>query len=190
MRYSKPILAALAPCLVFAAGCGDVGGRRTVTGTVTLGGRPLAAGTVTFLRGEPPVPAGGALVRDGRFELAGDQGVGKTRLAGLIRDEIAAGGAQVVAVAAGPATRPLPFGALAALLPATVEPAATSQAALSAAVAALAARADDGGLVVAVDDAHHLDDASAAVLHQLAADGTITVRVSSGPRSIRSQHAR
>lgn len=61
--------------LVFASGCSETT-RRPVSGNITFQGKPLPGGTITFLRtGNPPGPAGGALVRDGSFTMPGEQGL-------------------------------------------------------------------------------------------------------------------
>src|SRR5262245_15300894 len=86
----------------------------------------------------------------GGIVLCGPPGVGKTRLAREALSRLSGCGRPVVWVAATRATSAIPFGAVSHLLP------------------------TDGrhlpefphGMVVAVDDAHLLDDASAAVIHK------------------------
>ncbi len=100
--------------------------------------------------------------------LAGAAGVGKTRLA---RDALAGALAQGTVAEWSVATKSaasIPFGALAHLLPAMDQIGANRLAVLQAAAGALTARADGRRLVLAVDDAHLLDDASAALVHHLA----------------------
>jgi DNA-binding CsgD family transcriptional regulator len=118
-----------------------------------------------LLLGTPPT---GVLV-------AGEQGVGKTRLAGIAREQAQEAGFEVHHVLAGSATRAIPFGALATLLPVVRVAAESSQVALGSAAANLAALGGDKPLLISVDDAHHLDDPSAAVLHQVGADGSATI---------------
>jgi hypothetical protein len=67
----------LAAALVALAGCGGAShGLQAVSGTVTLGGKPLDHGSVTFLTtiGEPG-PAGGAAVTAGRFHIPAEHGL-------------------------------------------------------------------------------------------------------------------
>ncbi len=59
--------------VVLGAGCGPNGPRRDVSGTVTLQGRRVSIGRIQFFNDHGP--AGGALIRDGTFHLAGDQGL-------------------------------------------------------------------------------------------------------------------
>src|SRR2546423_8152178 len=105
--------------------------------------------------------------------IAGPAGVGKTRLAleGLRLAEAA--GMVGVRVTATRAAAALPFGALAPLLPAAHhgETGAVDDRAdlLRRSAAALIERAEGGRLALLVDDAHLLDDASATLIHQLAA---------------------
>ena len=107
--------------------------------------------------------------------IAGEQGVGKTRLAAAAREHATAAGFEVRHVLAGSATRAIPFGALATLLPVIRDVAENSQAALGAAAAALTRLGDERPLLISVDDAHHLDDPSAAVLHQIGSSGGTTI---------------
>jgi DNA-binding CsgD family transcriptional regulator len=110
--------------------------------------------------------------------LAGPSGVGKTRLAheALVVAERAG-----LAIAQATATRSateLPFGALAPLLPEQpADPGVVDDRAdlLRRSVSALAERSGDQRLLLFVDDAHLLDDASAILVHQLAATGVATV---------------
>lgn len=110
--------------------------------------------------------------------LAGPLGVGKTRLA---HECLALAGASGMATARAVATHAasrIPFGALAPLLHTTSpRPGAIDDRAdvLRRSVAALADRPDGSRLVLLVDDAHLLDDASATLLHQVAVAGSVTV---------------
>ncbi|GAA1240709.1 LuxR C-terminal-related transcriptional regulator [Pseudonocardia aurantiaca] len=103
--------------------------------------------------------------------LAGAAGVGKTRLA---REMVANAGASVVTrwVTATASARDLPFGAFGAVLDGVLPPAANL---LGHAVEAVRTGARPSGTLVAVDDAHLLDDHSAAVVHQLVVRGVATV---------------
>jgi len=112
----------------------------------------------------------------GGVVLAGAAGVGKTRLA---RDALALpqpSGTIVHWATATASARALPLGAFAGLveLPDGVEPARLVREALRAVCRV------GGRVLVAVDDAHLLDDLSAALVHRLvlneAADVVVTVR--------------
>lgn len=99
--------------------------------------------------------------------FAGPSGVGKTRLALECIDRIRAETTvEVREVRASHAAASIPMGALATVIPTPGEGEALV---LRKAVAALAdLTPPDGRLVLLVDDVHALDDASAAVLHQVA----------------------
>ncbi|HET9610896.1 MAG TPA: AAA family ATPase [Acidimicrobiales bacterium] len=110
--------------------------------------------------------------------LAGPSGVGKTRLGReCVRIAEEAGLATAQVTGTHSAAR-LPFGAVASLLHAAVaRPGAVDDRAdmLRRSVAALAERPDGRRLLIFVDDAHLLDDASATLVHQVAATGSATV---------------
>ena len=116
----------------------------------------------------------------GGIVVAGEPGVGKTRLASEIASAAGARGCAVRRVRATRSAASIPLGAFAALLPplqgAPAEPAELLARARHAVVAA----AGGARMVLCVDDAHLLDDASAALVHQLAAAGdafvVLTVR--------------
>ncbi|MBF0689059.1 MAG: AAA family ATPase [Cellulomonas sp.] len=106
--------------------------------------------------------------------VAGPAGVGKTRLARESLAELARRGTRVVWAVGSEATRPVPFGAFAGLV--DVPPADAAPA-----VARMIDRlARPGPFVLAVDDAHLLDDLSAVVLHRVVLRGiapaVVTVR--------------
>lgn len=129
-------------------------------------GRESEQGRAIFLlRGRPPLS----------IVLAGPQGVGKTRLAVAIRAWAEADGFQVRHAAASSATTSIPFGALAALLPVLRDLPETPQATFHAAADHLLAEAGDGRLLISVDDAHHLDESSAGLLHHLAPSPAVSV---------------
>jgi DNA-binding CsgD family transcriptional regulator len=101
--------------------------------------------------------------------LVGEAGVGKTRLA---QETIRLGDASGFAterVVASRAASSIPFGALAPLLPSGISAMAQGLNALRQATMALTERAAGKPLMLLVDDAHTLDDASAVLLQQLAA---------------------
>jgi hypothetical protein len=115
--------------------------------------------------------------------FAGTAGVAKTRLA---REALGAaesqGWAARWAVATRAAAASIPFGALAHLLPG-LEVAGTDRfELLRSAAAVLVEGVGAARLALGVDDAHLLDDASAALVHQLAATGSgfVVVTVRSG----------
>jgi DNA-binding CsgD family transcriptional regulator len=115
--------------------------------------------------------------------IAGAAGVGKTRLARAVVGELADAGFAVEWVVGTRAASTIPFGAVAPLLPTPRVPSSGRQPivdTMSEIRHAVAARSAGRGLVLGVDDAHCLDDASAALLLQLgvttAASLVMTVR--------------
>jgi DNA-binding CsgD family transcriptional regulator len=101
--------------------------------------------------------------------IAGPAGVGKTRLANEAAELAAARGCAVEWVRASGSARSIPLGAFAPILPATQLPEGVEL--LARARHALAERAAGRRLVLCVDDGQLLDDASAALVHQLVAAG-------------------
>lgn len=64
-----------AACL---AGCTktDPSGRQAISGTVTLQGKPLDRGTISFTSLDPKVAAlTGAMIKDGKFSVSADKGL-------------------------------------------------------------------------------------------------------------------
>lgn len=108
------------------------------------------------------IRAGGSVVLDGAA------GVGKSRLAAEALAAVAAEGTPTRRVAGTPAGALIPFSSVAGLL---------GEAGPGDAVAAVAAAlgVDAAVPLVHVDDVHHLDDASATVLHQLLTAGRVQV---------------
>jgi DNA-binding CsgD family transcriptional regulator len=101
--------------------------------------------------------------------LAGRAGVGKTRLATECLALAEARTLRTARVTACEASGRLRFGALAPLLPPTSGPGIEPADMLRRAVDGIAALGLGRPLVLLVDDAHLLDDASATLVHQLAA---------------------
>jgi DNA-binding CsgD family transcriptional regulator len=122
-----------------------------------------------------------ALLRDGPSSgvvVAGDAGVGKTR---FLAEVLAAAEARRYATGWSTATRAaatIPFGAFAHLLPIPEPSGGGRLDLLRRAGGSLRERAGERRLVLAVDDAHLLDDSSAALVHQLASTATAFVVVS------------
>ncbi len=111
--------------------------------------------------------------------LAGPAGVGKSRLSLEALSAAAAAGAPTARVVASRAASTIPLGAIAPLLPDDEQLPDSRLGLLRRAATALAARAtpDGGSLVLAVDDAHLLDDASATLVHQFAVEGSVRLLV-------------
>jgi DNA-binding CsgD family transcriptional regulator len=113
--------------------------------------------------------------------LAGAPGVGKTRLALECLHAAEDAGFATARVHATRAAAAIPFGALAPLLPAFhhEEAGAVDDRAdlLRRSAAALVERTGGRRLVLFIDDAHLLDDASATLIHQLAVTGAASLLV-------------
>jgi DNA-binding NarL/FixJ family response regulator len=103
--------------------------------------------------------------------IAGDPGVGKTRLAAEAAELAERSGYAVQWLRATRSAGSIPLGALATLLPGGERDLPDGVELLALARAALADRAAGRRLVVCVDDGHLLDDASAALVHQLVVAG-------------------
>jgi DNA-binding CsgD family transcriptional regulator len=120
----------------------------------------------------------GAVIGDAGVDgvvLAGAAGVGKTRLAREALAQVEAAGRDVEWVAATRAAASIPFGAISHLLPAGERIGDDRLNTLRRAAALLAERGRGRPLVLAIDDAHLLDDASAALVHLLALRGLAVV---------------
>ncbi|HEY2668732.1 MAG TPA: LuxR C-terminal-related transcriptional regulator [Actinomycetota bacterium] len=104
----------------------------------------------------------------GGIVLAGGAGVGKTRLASEVIKGAAGQRCATEWVAATRAGASIPFGSFAHLLPDLVLSTVDRLGVLRRIIDALVTRANGRRLVVAIDDAHLLDDASATLVHQLA----------------------
>ncbi|RTL09522.1 MAG: ATP-binding protein [Acidimicrobiia bacterium] len=99
--------------------------------------------------------------------LRGPAGTGKTRLAQECLARAEARGFTGRRVLATASARSVPLGAMAALVP----PLGSEVNPLGAALRALRAEAAGSPLVLVVDDAQWLDETSAALVHQVVADG-------------------
>jgi DNA-binding CsgD family transcriptional regulator len=99
--------------------------------------------------------------------FSGAPGVGRTRLLRAAADEAGAAGYRVGLIAGTRAAASVPLGAMACLLPAGVSPTQHLDA-FRVIADRLRTASSEGTLMLAVDDAHALDDVSAALVHQLA----------------------
>jgi len=128
-----------------------------------------------------------ALEREGAggVVLAGAAGVGKTRLAAEVIERAGQRGLATAWAVGTHSARAIPFGALAHLLPDRLPGVEAWQNLLRVAGNAIAERADGRALVIGVDDAHLLDDSSAALVHHLAVAGNaqVVAAVRSGERA-------
>ena len=114
----------------------------------------------------------------GSVVIAGDAGVGKTRLAHELIEAAEAEGRRTEWAVATHAAQPIPFGALAPLaIPGAVD--VDRETSLRAVAESLRGRGE-GPFVLGIDDAHVLDGVSAVLVHQLvsrnAASVVVTVR--------------
>jgi DNA-binding CsgD family transcriptional regulator len=107
--------------------------------------------------------------------LAGEAGIGKTRLAREALARAEAAGWEVEWLAATRAAASIPFGAVSHLLPSAERLGDDRLDTLRRTAELLAERSRGRPLVLGVDDAHLLDDASAAMVHQLAIRGLAVV---------------
>lgn len=103
--------------------------------------------------------------------IAGTGGVGKSRLAHEVLDRKVAAGEAVARTLATRSSSTVPLGALIPIFPTSHDRAPTLQTARRA----LTELAESGSLVLFVDDAHLLDDLSAAVVLSVASDPRINV---------------
>ncbi|MGH8900688.1 MAG: LuxR C-terminal-related transcriptional regulator [Egibacteraceae bacterium] len=118
-----------------------------------------------------------AIGRGGRagVVVAGGPGLGKTRLAVEALAQAKARGFQTAWAVATQAAASIPFGPLAHLLPDAATEASSRLELLRQAGQMLTQRALGRRMVLGVDDAHLLDDASAALVHHLATTSTAFV---------------
>jgi DNA-binding NarL/FixJ family response regulator len=121
----------------------------------------------------------------GGVVVSGEPGVGKTRLTGEIAEVAASSGHAVQWIRATRSAASIPLGAFAALLPPLAGAVTGTAELLARARHAVLARAGESRMVLCVDDAHLLDDASATLVHQLAAgdDVFVVITIRSGERA-------
>jgi DNA-binding CsgD family transcriptional regulator len=117
--------------------------------------------------------------------LTGAAGVGKTRLAREVVAAAEGSGCVSRSAVATQAAASIPFGALAHLLTAVAVRGDSRFEMLCGAAAGLTEVTGDSRLALWVDDAHLLDDASAALVHQVAETGRgfVVVTVRTGERA-------
>ena len=115
--------------------------------------------------------------------LAGASGVGKTRLAREALGRAEAAGSATMWVVATRAGASIPLGPFAHLVPETLPPSTSRLELLLRIAEELSSRAGGRRVVVGIDDAHLLDDASAALAHQLASSAAASWRWMSRARS-------
>jgi AAA ATPase domain len=112
----------------------------------------------------------------GGFVIAGPAGVGKTRLAVEAARAATEKGYATAHVVGTRAASSIPFGAFAPLLPELdVDAGGLLHFLRQATDAIVDMNRSDQGLLLVVDDAHQLDNGSAALLHQLAQSATCQV---------------
>ncbi|HEY3486150.1 MAG TPA: AAA family ATPase, partial [Ilumatobacteraceae bacterium] len=114
-------------------------------------------------------------LRTSNVMIGGVAGVGKSRLATELIDRVESSGQRVARCVANHSTLTVPFGAMVHLLPPMSDRVTDLTQVLSSARLHLS-ETYRGGLV-AVDDAHLLDAASASLVHHLARDGQVGVLV-------------
>lgn len=107
--------------------------------------------------------------------LIGHGGVGKTRLAAEALHSAERMRLPTARVVATPSAAAVPFGAVAPVLPPGLSDGSSLLDTLLAAAEALTERAGRARLVLGVDDAHALDEASAALVGHVAATGVVLV---------------
>jgi DNA-binding CsgD family transcriptional regulator len=120
----------------------------------------------------------GVVDKSASYVLAGSAGVGKSRLAAEVARGAASQGLATAHVAATRGASTIPFGAFAALMPEIVEPPGGLTSVLQRAIEVILER---GGRsqrhLIVVDDAHLLDDGSAALVHQVALESSCSLVV-------------
>lgn len=105
--------------------------------------------------------------------LVGAAGVGKSRLLHELCDQAEADGTAVIRSVATSSTQPIPFAPFVELLPRG--PTRDPLEMLGRALTSLQERGSSGDLVLAIDDAHHLDGVSLTFVHRVVALRVATV---------------
>ena len=116
----------------------------------------------------------GELARRGSVVVSGDVGVGKSRLVGHVLERLGAAGSRTVLVRATRSTATVPFGPFAPWVPEDLGPGSRDRLQVLQAVSRTLLAAP-GPVVVAVDDAHLLDEGSAALVLLLVTTGPTRV---------------
>jgi len=106
-------LAVIVGVTVFGCGSRNPLGRRAFSGRVTLAGKPLDQGTISFEPQQQPGFAGGAVILDGRYEVPAEKGLPPGKY--LVRIYSTEGGG-VTQPAAGPPGPPIPNSRMKALM--------------------------------------------------------------------------
>jgi DNA-binding CsgD family transcriptional regulator len=133
----------------------------------------MTAGVWPFVERHESMAAVRSGLDDGQcVVISGPAGMGKTRLSTEVLAEFAKAGVRTDRVVASPANEPIPLAPFARLLGT-----ATGADVVTGVLAALGAdgRSGPGDPILAVDDLHLLDDASATVTHQLMLTGRVRV---------------
>src|SRR5438067_355805 len=146
----------------------------TALGPMALDRWPLVGRSDEFAFARERIAGAGSVV------IAGDAGVGKTRLARELIKSAEVEGRRTEWAVATHAARSVPFGALAHLVRLGAD-GAGRDASLRAAADNLRGRGDSQ-LVLGIDDAHLLDGLSAVLVHQIVSRGiaSVVVTVRSG----------
>lgn len=136
------------------------GSSRSPASTPGPGGVPLVGRRAELAEIRAAMAGRGVLI-------AGPAGVGKSRLAREVAGQLSRQGRRLLPVRASGSAARLPLAALAGVLPTGTDPAANP---VQQAVAGLRGLAP---ATLVIDDAHRLDDASAAAVHEVVAAGTL-----------------
>jgi DNA-binding CsgD family transcriptional regulator len=141
----------------------------SAAGPAALDSWPLVGRSDELVLARERIVSGGSVV------IAGDSGVGKTRVARELIASAEADGRSTEWAVATHAARPIPFGALAHLVAA--DAVGGGREATLLAVTESLRRRSNGQFVLGVDDAQLLDGVSAVLVHQLVSRGVASVVV-------------
>lgn len=75
MMRSRNAFLLIAVALLPLAGCEKANARKAVLGTVTFKGVPLDMGSIAFLSSSDGMQVGGALIKDGKFQMPAEMGL-------------------------------------------------------------------------------------------------------------------